>query len=165
MPLVPIPLPSRQIGVAVVAALCIWAAGVQAQGTSAGVDHLLVVTRTVQSRIAYRGIPLEDNPVRVQATTFPGSVFHQTIDTAVERLVGDDDLLLLGSAGLDRSATMRFGSAGTTSSMLGGMGAAGATPLGVGARAGGVVSAATSRLDSVVNGSLLPPLGTSGGGR
>lgn len=43
-------------------------------------DQTLVVARTVEPRVAYRALEPKDNPVRVEATTFPGRTFHAAID-------------------------------------------------------------------------------------
>lgn len=159
------------------AVMCALVPGVQAQqasNDSQALDHRIVVSRTVQARVAYRGIALDDNPVRVQARTFPSRVFQETLDASMERLVGDGELAHFGSIGIDRHAALHFaplaGRPGApTPLMLGGAGSASATPLGSGASAGGAVSAATRDLGNLVLGSLaqgnlLPALGTGSGG-
>lgn len=157
----------------IAAVLCAVAPGVQAQQQASsdnqGFDHTMVVARTVQPRIAYRGIALQDNPVRVQATTFPGRVFHQSVDASMERLLGDGELAQFGSLGIDRSATgHRARVAGLPGAgnpvMLGGAASATATPLGGGMVAGGAMSAATRSLGSLIQSSLLPIVGASNGG-
>lgn len=60
-------------------------------------DQTLVVARTVEPRVAYRALEPKDNPVRVEATTFPGRTFHGAIDG----LVGADGIQL---AALDELA-------------------------------------------------------------
>lgn len=61
-------------------------------------DPKLVIARTVEPRIAYRGVPREDNPVRSQATTFPSSVFHGAIGGTVDELADDRVLAERGTA-------------------------------------------------------------------
>lgn len=165
---------------AAIIALALWtvAPGVQAlqgSGDDQGPDHVLVVARTVQPRIAYRGIPLEDHPVHSQATVFPGGVFHRTLDASMERLVGDAELSQLGSLGIERGVgpALTMGRLGLVDPGLFVGGAAGATtPLRSGA--GGAVSAATRGLgsmiqgsmlqDSMIQGSVLPVIATNPGG-
>lgn len=55
-------------------------------------DELLVVARTVMPRIAYHALEPTANPVRVQATVFPGRVFHDAMSGLVGRLAADDEL-------------------------------------------------------------------------
>lgn len=156
----------------IAAVLCVLAPVVQAQQAgngSQGVDQVMVVSRTVQPRNAFRGVPLEDNPVRVQATTFPGRVFHNMLDAGMEQLVGDGELTQLGSAGIDGGGALHGAlPAGSplavTASMFGGAGAGAATPLGSAPGPGGAVSAATRGLDGLIRSSLLPVLGTNTGG-
>lgn len=156
----------------IAAVLCALAPGVQAQQAGNGsptIDHIVVVVRTVQPRIAYRGIPLHDNPVRVQATTFPGRVFHQTLDASMEQLVGNGELAQFGSSGIGSGGAVHRALAGGLPSagnpvMLGGAASAAATPLGGGAIAGDTMSAATRGLGSLIQSSLPPILGTSSGG-
>jgi hypothetical protein len=61
-------------------------------------DPKLVIARTVEPRIAYRGVPREDNPIRSQATTFPSSVFHGAIGGIVDELAEDGALAERGAA-------------------------------------------------------------------
>ncbi|HZX80846.1 MAG TPA: hypothetical protein VFE72_07845, partial [Lysobacter sp.] len=69
-------------------------------------DEMLVVARSVMPRIAYRGLEPSANPVRVEATVFPGRVFQGVVDGMVQRLVGDE---ALG----DRAPLLREGAAAT----------------------------------------------------
>ncbi|HEY4581677.1 MAG TPA: hypothetical protein VIG88_02255, partial [Lysobacter sp.] len=55
-------------------------------------DETMVVARSVMPRIAYRGLEPTANPVRVEATVFPGRVFEGVVDGLVDRLAGDDEL-------------------------------------------------------------------------
>ncbi|MFD0739703.1 hypothetical protein ACFQZQ_10470 [Lysobacter koreensis] len=125
-------------------------------------NHQLVITRTVQPRIAYRGIPLADHPVQAQATVFPGEVFHDTLGQTLDLVLGTD-LDQRGSVGVDAGGAARsllaqslpaFGGA----SRFGGHAAASA-PLGSGASVGTAASGATRGLGGLVTGSLLPALG------
>ncbi|HJR72713.1 MAG TPA: hypothetical protein VJ806_03660, partial [Luteimonas sp.] len=69
-------------------------------------DPGFVIARTVNPRIAYRGIPTEDNPVKVRATVFPAHIFHGTLDTALGDALGDKELNgATGSGGLVLKAT------------------------------------------------------------
>jgi hypothetical protein len=60
-------------------------------------DPKLVIARTVEPRIAYRGVPREDNPIRSQATTFPSTVFHRAIGGIVDELADDSVLAERGA--------------------------------------------------------------------
>jgi len=73
---------------------------------SLGEDPAVVVTRTVQPRIAYRGVPREQNPVHAQATVFPARVFHDSLGGVLGRLVGDEALGQTGSAGVTALADL-----------------------------------------------------------
>lgn len=68
------------------------AAGPAVAGDAVHEDELMVVTRSVMPRVAYRGLEPTANPVRVQATVFPGRVFHGAMDAVVGRLAGDEEL-------------------------------------------------------------------------
>jgi len=167
---------SARCRLATVAALCASAPALHAQqvhGSRPG-DHVLVVTRTVQPRIAYRGVELADNPVRMQATVFPGRVFHHTVDDSLERLLGDSELVQVGSAGVGGGATiralladgldLRSGQSSGVRAMAADGGAAGMAPMGMAASSGGAVSAATRGLGDTIQSSLVPALGTAAGG-
>ena len=159
MPFTPAFPPSRRHAALLAAVLGTVAPGVRAQQGSdgdQGPDHVLVVARTVQPRIAYRGIPLEDHPVHTRATVFPGGVFHRTLDASMERLVGDAELSQLGSLGIERGVgpALTMGRAGLVYPGLFAGGAAGATmPLLSGS--GGAVSAATRGLGSMIQDSMV----------
>lgn len=135
-----------------------------AVAVSAAQDHQLTVSRTVHPRIAYRGIPLEDNPVRVQATVFPGQVFHDTLGQTMDLVLGID-LDQRGSAGIDAGAAARtllvdgLPALGAGPMFVGN--AAGAAPVGPGASVGGAASGATRGLGSLITGGLMPILGSS----
>lgn len=166
------PSPRRRRAVmAAMALLCASAPAVHAQhggGEGQGSDHSLVVVRTVQPRIAYRGFAPTDNPVRVQATTFPGRVFHATLDAGMTQLVGDGDLTVVGSAGIDSAAGHRplppLQAIHINRALPPGAGSPGSSPLGAGAAPGGAVSAATGGVGNLMQGRLLPALGVTAGG-
>lgn len=130
-------------------------------------DPVLVVTRTVQPRIAYRGLPRSENPVHAQATVFPAQVFHRTLDGVLGELVGDDALTQTASAGVAAfttgpavtEATGVLGTGAVLGNSPDGMpgGVAGAVG-GIGG-AGGAIGRATGGLSGTITGALLPALG------
>lgn len=133
-------------------------------------DPVLVVTRTVQPRIAYRGLPRSENPVHTQATVFPAQVFHRTLGGVLGELVGDDALNQTASAGV---ATFTTGPAVTDATgVLGSNAVLGSSTTGiqggvVGAvggigGAGGAIGRATGGLAGTITGALLPALGAVG---
>lgn len=161
------------------AVLIVFAAGAaQAQetGGSAGSDDPgVVVTRKVQPRIAYRGVPLEDNPVHAKATTFPAQVFHETFDGMFDgmagQLVGDELLGQHGSAGLAGHVGEALTGAGLVpaTTMLGPavQGGVGRVPIGPGATVAGAVGGATAGLGDRIGGVLgavAPAAALQGGG-
>lgn len=127
-------------------------------------DPRIVLARTVHPRIAYRGLERTENPVAVQATTFPAGVFHDTLGVLVESVAGDAELGARGSHGL-RSAAVAPSAIPAAFEV--GTGVPGATrpssPLGAGASAAGAVGGATRNLGARITGALsvLP----AGGGR
>lgn len=143
--------------------------------TGAGKDPSVVIARTVHPRIAYRGVPLEDNPIRSEATTFPGTVFHGTMDSLMGELV-EDELGQHGSAGVMAGAAVQSavgqGLPGLTGGALPGAGSGPAPSIGPGASVGGAVGGvgaavgnATSNIGSLVTNSVMQAVGkTQGGG-
>lgn len=127
----------------------------EAGASASASDPTLVVTRTVNPRIAYRGVPTEDNPVRAQATTFPAGVFRGAIDSMIGQLAGDGELGERGTAGAITDAMLPIMERG-----IGPMGAGpsgsgrGVAPIGPGASASGAVGGATRGLASTITGSL-----------
>jgi len=127
--------------------LALLASGAASAGETAPAgmaDETMVVARSVMPRIAYRGLEPTANPVRVEATVFPGRVFNGVVGTLVERLAGDDELA-------DRAPLQRPGVTamrGTGVDMLGtGVGLQGAGPSAstrTGGSIGSMVSAATA---------------------
>lgn len=132
-------------------------------------DPTMIVARTVQPRIAYRGIPTEDNPVRVRATMFPAQIFHGTLNGSLDRLLGDGELDQRGSSGLALNAAAQ----GLTSPALGGNAllgpsASGGPPIGPSVSVGGAVGAATAGLDDLITHSVMQavaPTAPAGGGK
>ena len=147
---------SRSPAVLLVALLASFAADAAWAGEPgapvAAQDEMLVVARSVMPRIAYRGLEPTANPVRVEATVFPGRVFHGVLDGMVQRLVGDDDLG-------DRAPLLRQGPAaargiGVDVPVAGlGLGGAGAGPGASrgGGSIGGMVTSATAGIGDRVN--------------
>ena len=147
-----------------------------AAGAAPGKDPTVIIARTVQPRIAYRGVPLEDNPIHSEATTFPGIVFHGTMGSLMGELV-EEELGQHGSAGVMAGAAVQstVGRAlpGLAGSPLTGAGAGHAAPAmgpgaSVGGAAGGVGAAvgnATANIGSLVSTSVMQAVGkTQGGG-
>ena len=140
-------------------------------------DPTVVIARTVQPRIAYRGVPLEDNPIHSEATTFPATVFHGTMDAMMGELV-DDELGQHGSAGVMAGAAVQSavgrGLSGLTGGTLLGAGSSAgpAASIGPGASVGGAVGVvgsavgnATSNIGNLVTTSVMQAVGkTQGGG-
>ncbi|TWH99480.1 hypothetical protein IP90_03095 [Luteimonas cucumeris] len=131
-------------------------------------DPGFVVSRTVMPRIAYRGVPLEDNPVHTRATTFPAKVFHSTLDNALGNALGDGELsAATGSGGLVMQATrgMLVPDAQAGGAGMGLMGSAtGSAPLGMGASVGGSVRGATEGLGNTITGALSGAMSSTGTG-
>jgi hypothetical protein len=134
-------------------------------------DPGIVIGRTVMPRIAYRGVPVEDNPIRTRATVFPSHVFHDTLDNALGDALGDSELgAATGSGGIVMRATGNLLAAdaqtGAAGLGLAGASAAGAAPLGTGASVGGAIRGATAGLGDTITGALsnaLQPAATGAG--
>lgn len=129
-------------------------------------DTVMVITRTVNPRTAYRGVPLEANPVRTQATTFPGRIFNNTLNNTLGQLLGDDDLDQRGSAGLNTGAGAVPALTGASSMLaaspaLGGQAASGGTSIGPSASVGGAIGAATGGISNMVTGSVMQAVGAA----
>jgi hypothetical protein len=111
-------------------------------------DETWVAARDVMPRVAYRALEPHANPVRVEATVFPGRVFHGAIGDVVGRLAGDQELD--ESAALVPSGQVPPAEPGAPRSMapIAGLGGAG-SDMGRrpgGASIGGAVLRATSGL-------------------
>lgn len=131
-------------------------------------DPGFVVARTVMPRIAYRGVPVEDNPIHTRATVFPARVFHDTLDNALGNALGDGDLeSATGSGGIVMQATRSMlapdAQTGMTSGLMG-TSAAGTAPLGMGASVGGSIRGATEGLAGTITGALSTALQPAGAG-
>lgn len=126
------------------------------ESNSAKGDHTLVLTRTVQPRVAYRALPAQENPSAASVSTFPSRVFHTTIDTATSQ-VGDQ---LLGDTFGDRGAegAPGLGLGDTTQRLPQAMGVGGhgggRPPIGPGATVRGAVSGVTSGLSGLIGGAV-----------
>lgn len=150
-----------KIGTSVCAAMCaaLLAPAAFAQQAAPEEDPGFVVVRTVMPRIAYRGVPTEDNPIHTRATVFPARVFHSTLDTALGDALGDGELgAATGSSGIVMRATRGMlvpeAPNGAGGMGLTGASAGGGAPLGMGASVGGSVRGATEGLGNTITGAL-----------
>ncbi|MEI2432327.1 hypothetical protein RDV84_07095 [Lysobacter yananisis] len=144
------------------AALVLAAALPGVRATEPGADTTVVIARTVHPRIAYRALPAQDNPVRTEATTFPGQVFHATLSRSLAPL---DDAALgqHGSGGLGVAAAADAASAMLVPAAATGAGATFAgpgasAPLGASASVGGAVVGATAGLGDTLTGAVMQAL-------
>jgi hypothetical protein len=123
---------------------------------AADADPVLVLTRTVQPRVAYRGLPADRNPAAATATTFPARVFHTTLGEATGEQLGDGSLGEVagvpGLAGVPDSAA----SPGLRAAEVVGQisGSRGQPPIGPGATTRGAVSGITAGLGALVSGAV-----------
>lgn len=125
-----------------------------------GADPSVIVARTVYPRIAYRALPVQDNPVRTEATTFPGRVFHATLDRSLTPLLDDAALGQRGSGGIGVAAATGAVTGLLVPSAGVGAGAAlagptAAAPLGASASVGGAVIGATAGLGDTLTGAVM----------
>ena len=140
-------------------------AAANAEGSGSAKDPGMVIARTVNPRIAYRGIPTEENPIHSEATLFPARTFHSAIDGITGQLLGDDALGARGSAGVHAGAAteaaMRRVFAGESSPLGPGLGARAA-----GMGANGVVGGAGALGGSAMGGAVGRAVGggAAGGG-
>lgn len=132
-------------------------------------DPNMIIARTVQPRIAYRGIATEDNPVQVRATMFPAQIFHGTLNGTLDRLLGDGELNQRGSSGLAlNAATQALTGPALGGNALLGPSATGGPPIGSSASAGGAVGAATAGLGDLITNSVMQavaPTAPAGSGK
>lgn len=129
------------------------------------VDETLVVARTVMPRIAYHALEPTANPVRAQATVFPGRIFHGMVDGLVGSLAGDDELAERASLQPTGPALrLEPGMAGPVGHAPGAYGP-GASQGGraIGGSIGGAVLRATSGLGDRVSQTVLRATSQSGG--
>lgn len=140
---------------------------VAVSGPASGVpDPELVITRRVQPRIAYRGVPLEANPVASRAAVFPRRVFHASIDGVVDLLAGDDELGARSANGLQLqpiAVSIDAAVAPAHALTAGPRSGPAAMPLGEAARVGGAVGGTTAHLGSIISGALIPAIASGGG--
>lgn len=126
-----------------------------------GPDPAVVVARTVHPRIAYRALPVDENPVRIQATTFPGHVFHSTLDAVLLPAAGEADLAARGNAGL-------AGRMAATTGLVSGVPLAmpaSALPIGAGGRTGvGASGPSVVGMTAGIADTVLRAVGVPGGG-
>lgn len=116
-------------------------------------DQVLVVARDVMPRIAYRGLEPDQNPVRVQAVTFPGRIFHGAVDAMVADLVGESELQRTTTGGgLGMPAPMTQLTPSVHPEGAAGMGSmtAAQAPLGAGASPAGAIGRATAGIADAV---------------
>lgn len=166
------PLRRRALAFAALAFACA-AAVPGARAADPGADTTVVIARTVHPRIAYRALPAQDNPVRTEATTFPGQVFHATLDRSLAPLLDDAALGQHGSGGIgvgaatDAVTGLLVSGAGLgAGNPLGGPAAS--APLGASASVGGAVVGATAGLGDTITGAVMQavmPAATPGSGR
>lgn len=149
----------------------LWCAGlalasdVQAQTAPASKDPSITIVRTVNPRIAYRGIPKEDLPIAVEATTFPQKRFQEQMGRITT--VGDQTLGMTQAGGQGVQSVLLGTLASPDSALsqsLGTQGAGGSSvPRGLGASVGGAVGSATSGIGDRVTGAVNTALGSIGG--
>lgn len=140
-------------------------APVRAQDADAHADETLVVARTVMPRIAYRALEPTANPIRVQATTFPGRVFHAAIDGLVGQLVAEHELDERASPATPDAESAIPGLARPMAEGPALRHGPGATaPLGAGASIGGAVLRATGGIGDLVQRSVGRATQAGGGG-
>ena len=155
-----------------VAVVVLWCGGLalagdaQAQTAPVGSDPSITITRTVNPRIAYRGVPKEDLPVAAQATTFPQKAFQAQLGHITA--LGDDVLSTTQAGGAGMPSVLNSTLVAPTSTFAQTLGAqgsgGGAVPRGLGATVGGAVGSATSGIGNTVTGAVNGALGRVGGG-
>jgi hypothetical protein len=125
--------------------------GIAAASAYADEPGDIIVSREVTPRIAYRPVPVEDDPVQVRVTTFPKSTF----DPLMQNIASDVDLGgARGSAGIAGTTTSAIGAA--TAALGVGMGAQqrGGVPMGASAQGGTAAIGAT--VTQTITGALAP---------
>ncbi len=156
-----------------IAVVVVWCAGLalaggaQAQSALAAKDPSITIGRTVNPRVAYRGIPKEDMPIAAEATTFPQKKFQEQIGQVTT--VGDDALGMTQAGGDGVRSVLNATLVSPTSSLSQSLGTqgtgGGAVPRGLNATVGGAVGSATSGIGDKVTGALNTALGSVGGTR
>ena len=112
----------------------------------------LIIERNVTPRIAYRPVPVQQDPVAVRVTTFPSSTF----DPLMESIASDIDLgSARGSAGVHGSGNDAALGAATAALGIGsGAQQRGGAPLGMGGQGG--TTAIGSTVSQTITGALTP---------
>jgi hypothetical protein len=158
-------VPARRVALPVVLLATLLPVAPRALAQDAPADPGFVISRTVNPRIAYRGVPVEDNPVHTRATTFPAQAFDSAMDATLAFLVEDGELgETLGSGGIVTDSTDGLTAPLTRQAQMGlfRSGATPGAPLGAGASAGvsagGAVRDATAGIGSALSGALQPAL-------
>lgn len=156
------PATAKKVGIWSVVAMLAWASSAIAQSPPATRDVNLVITRDVEPRIAYRGIPLQDHPVGASVPVYPGDALAGVLDyqmqTLVGRSVGDAELSDVAATGTLRTALIDTGPvAGSwATSLAASLTSAGGASLATGGSIGGSVMGATRNLGSLVLGAMAP---------
>lgn len=126
-------------------------AAVQAADGSGG-DPGFVVARKVEPRIAYRGVPREDNVVHTRATTFPAGIFHGAVDTLVDGVAEDSVLAERGTA----NAELLGVAAALDSGVDGGARSVGGALIPIGAAGASSLSGSMRGVANTVTGAIAP---------
>lgn len=130
-------------------------APVLAQDPSSTQDPGIVISRTVMPRTAYRGIPVEDNPVHVRATTFPADAFGTALGASLEELGGTS-----GSTGLVAGALRDTLTGPAGIGLQQGVSAATSAPLGLGASSASGAGGAIQAIAPTITGAVANALAT-----
>ena len=143
--------------------------GPASSAASAANDPTVVISRTVNPRTAYRGVPRDENPVHTEATTFPGHVFQGTLATVMSSVVGDAALGQRGSVGVSTGAilpSLSRAMAPLTGQAMFGPAASNSAPIGAPASSGGALGSATRGLAPLITSGVMravAPAGQGGG--
>lgn len=140
------------------------AAPVAAVAGDEAVDESLVVARTVMPRVAYHALEPTANPIRVQATVFPGRIFHGMLGDLAGHLAGDDELgerASLHAGGPTLRPEPMFGPTGPAPAEH--VPVPGASGRSTGASVGGVVLRATSGIGDRISQTIIRATGQGSG--
>lgn len=152
-------LPNRRSLISLLAGTLPLVAGAQ---SAPDADPQLILTRTVEPRVAYKALPrTTDNPVAAQAPVFPAVAFGNAMDGLVVQRVDDTVLGALGAGGLVNTGDPRSAKFMPESLRLGPT-AQGTAPAGL-SGPGGAIGHATSGIGNVVTSTLAQALGGLGG--
>ncbi len=128
-------------------------------------DQTLPLIRQVQPRIAYLSVPAVDNPIRAEAITFPGEVFHRTLDQTLTA-VGDDLLGERASAGVANGlapVSALPAAMGRLAQPMQAMAGRDGNAMGATSSIGSAVNSATRDLGGTITRSLAPLTGATTG--